>query len=222
MSLGESYADGGETLPIDFVARALYASKQASGSSTCVGVSSSLTPTKLHSPVYVAFMTVMSLSVDRTFHYAPFITDNAKAWLMAESAFICVSRGGAYTAARLRDALNVPTTVILLRSDDDATPACFVEDATVIEQSKFRETRLDSHSHATLLVELVPGDTELLELAIDSYGGTTLTLVNARSDDAECEAVARARGFKEDARKRAPSFVASGRPFAFSRWTKSP
>ena len=222
MSLGESYADGGETLPIDFVARALYASKQASGSSTCVGVSSSLTPTKLHSPVYVAFMTVMSLSVDRTFHYAPFITDNAKAWLMAESAFICVSRGGAYTAARLRDALNVPTTVILLRSDDDATPACFVEDATVIEQSKFRETRLDSHSHATLLVELVPGDTELLELAIDSYGGTTLTLVNARSDDAECEAVACARGFKEDARKRAPSFVASGRPFAFSRWTKSP
>ena len=81
-------------------------------------------------------MTVMSLSVDRTFHYAPFITDNAKAWLMAESAFICVSRGGAYTAARLRDALNVPTTVILLRSDDDATPACFVEDATVIERSK--------------------------------------------------------------------------------------
>jgi len=214
----ESYND---KLPIDFVARAVYAQNQVADAAT-IGTPSLLAPSSLMSPIFTAFESLMVQTVENAFGFAPLIMDNARAWLLTVDAFVCVAREGAYLAARVRDDLNVPTKTIIALNDSDDTrvPACFVDDATVTDE-KALAASVDST--ATLLVELEPGErgAALLSLALDAYGGKTAVISSARSDDERTRELLLARDFVEDEARRSATFTAAGRPYLISSWTRA-
>jgi hypothetical protein len=226
VSLRESYEDEtyNDSLPADFVARALFAREQVAGVSD-VGVPSTLAPTSLRSPLFVAFESMMIQSVECAFCYAPLIPERARAWLLNCESFVAVARAGAYTAARLRDGLSLHVDVVLVTDDETKhPPACFVDDATVVTASGFSSTSFDVHSQKTLFVACEPNEAgvRLLERATDAYAsvrGAHVVAAFAHRDDASCASVLKARGFVEDEPKRSMSFTASGRPYVFTSWT---
>ena len=224
ISLRESFADEkyNENLPLDVVARAVYAQSRVADASE-VAVPSMFSPSTLHSPIFVAFESIMAQTVEPSFGFAPFIVDKARAWMSASvDALVAVTRGGAYVAARAKDDMNIPTEVIVLRDDGAAAPACFVEDAVTMDESSF--TKLNANG-ATLLVELEPGDgprgTALLELAVDAYDGDVVIVVNARQDEEKTRAILKSRGFVEHETRRATTFTAAGRPYGFHAYRKT-
>lgn len=214
----ESYND---KLPIDFVARAVYAQNQVADAAT-IGTPSLLAPSSLMSPIFTAFESLMVQTVENAFGFAPLIMDNARAWLLTVDAFVCVACEGAYLAARVRDDLNVPTKTIIALNDSDDTrmPACFVDDATVTDE-KALAASVDST--ATLLVELEPGErgAALLSLALDAYGGKSAVISSARSDDERTRELLLARDFVEDEARRSATFTVAGRPYLISSWTRA-
>jgi hypothetical protein len=226
VSLRESYEDEtyDDSLPPDFVSRALFAREQVAGAPD-VGVPSTLAPTSLRSPLFVAFESMMIQSVERAFCYAPLIPERARAWLLNCESFVAVARAGAYTAARLRDDLSLHVDVVLVTDDESKhPPACFVDDATVVTASRFSLTSFDVHSQKTLFVACEPNEAgvRLLERATDAYTsvrGAHVVAAFAHRDDASCASVLKARGFVEDEPKRSMSFTASGRPYVFTSWT---
>lgn len=214
----ESYND---KLPIDFVARAVYAQNQVADAAA-IGAPSLLAPSSLISPIFTAFESLMAQTVEIAFGFAPLIVDKARAWLLTVDAFVCVAHEGAYLAARVRDDLNVPTKVIIVlaHTNDARAPACFVEDATTADE-KALAASVDAS--ATLLVELEPGDrgASLLSLALDAYAGKSAVISSARADDERTRELLRARDFVEDEPRRSATFTAAGRPYLISSWTRA-
>ena len=226
VSLRESYEDEmyNDGLPDDFVARALFAQKQVAGASD-VGVPSTLAPTSLRSPLFVAFESMMIQSVERAFFYAPLIPEKARAWLLQCDSFIAVARAGGYAAARLRDDLSSHVDVVLI--NDDQNPPCFVDDAAVVKSGDLSSKTFDGgRSQMTLFVTCEPADAgvQLLERTVVAYAnanGTRAVIAFAHLDDASCTSILKAQGFVEDAPKRSTSFTASGRPYVFTSWSRA-
>jgi len=224
ISLRESYADldYNENLPMDFIARAVYAKAQVCGAKH-IGTPSKIAAASLLSPLFVAFESTMAQSVDHTFGFAPIIVEKARAMFLTQESCVCLSRGSTYAAARLRDDLNVCTAVYVIQSDPDSsskTRSLFVEDATIVSASEFGAKTLESHASSALFVACEPSDSVLAGVAAEAYAGSVIITAHARADDSSVASAMNARGFKEDLAKRAISFTASGRPYLFALWTR--
>lgn len=229
ISLRESYADldYNENLPMDFIARATYAKAQVCGAKH-IGAPSKIAASSLLSPLFVAFESAMVHSVEHTFGFAPIVVEKARAMFLSQESCVCLSRGSTYAAARLRDDLHVCAAVYVIQSDADASSETatttarnlFVEDAVIVSASEFGAKTLESHASSALFVACEPGDSALAGLAAKAHAGSVVITAHAREDDSDVASAMRARGFNEDAAKRAISFTASGRPYSFASWTK--
>ena len=179
----------------------------------------------LASPVVIDLERTLDASVRRAFGHGQPLCDAARPWLLTEGSFVAASRGGAYAANRLRDALGADVAAFIVpTSTTEAPPTCFIDDATIVAEDDFTAKTLETHAASTLFVELSPGDDALLRLAVDAYSGDTVVTVSRVADVDTITDVMSSNGFVEDAPKRATTRDAvSAFPVlvAFARWTRA-
>lgn len=216
----------GSCVSDDDVHRLVYA-KNAVGATTACESFDVGDRVALASPVVIDLERTLDASVRRAFAHGQPLCDAARPWLLAEGSFVAASRGGAYAANRLRDALgaDVAAFSVPTSSSTDAPPTtCFIDDATIVAEDDFTAKTLETRAASTLFVELAPGDDALLRLAVDAYSGDTVVTVSRVADVDTITDVMCSNGFVEDVPKRATTRDAvSAFPVltAFARWTRA-
>jgi len=179
----------------------------------------------LASPVVIELERTLDASVRQAFARGQPLCDAARPWLLTERSFVAASRGGAYAANRLRDALGADVAAFIVPSSSTEAPTkCFIDDATIVAEDDFTAKTLETHAASTLFVELAPGDDALLRLAVDAYSGDTVVTVSRVADVDAITDVMSSNGFVEDVPKRATTRDAvSAFPVlvAFARWTRA-